>query len=168
MRQFILLGILVLALTPVTSECQVRLIIVGGLSQPNGDFTNQVNTGLHGRAGLQVGVPVFPVSLRGEGEIHQFSKPTGAENTTMLDGTLSAVLGLGGIGLQPYLLAGIGSYRLDPGGTEEAKTNRGFHGGFGVGIGALGFGGFAEIRLVNISGDTGNIRYIPVTLGLRF
>ena len=65
-------------------------------------------------------------------------------------------------------MAGIGSYRLDPGGTEEAKTNRGFHGGFGVGIGALGFGGFAEIRLVNISGDTGSIRYIPVTLGLRF
>ncbi|GIT52341.1 MAG: hypothetical protein Ct9H300mP15_25540 [Gemmatimonadota bacterium] len=57
-------------------------------------------------------MPVFPVSLRGEGEIHQFSKPTGAENTTMLDGTLSAVLGLGGIGLQPYLLAGIGSYPL--------------------------------------------------------
>ncbi|MBU00944.1 MAG: hypothetical protein CME14_06715 [Gemmatimonadetes bacterium] len=86
----------------------------------------------------------------------------------MLNGTLSAVLGLGGIGLQPYLLAGIGSYRLDAGGTEGAQTNRGFHGGFGVGIGALGFGGFAEIRLVSISGDTGNTRYIPVTLGLRF
>ena len=78
------------------------------------------------------------------------------------------ILGLGGIGLQPYLLAGIGSYRLDAGGTEEAQTNRGFHGGFGVGIGALGFGGFAEIRFVSISGDTRNIRYIPVTLGLRF
>ena len=64
MRQFILLVILVLSLTPVTSEGQVRLIIGGGLSQPNGDFTSQVNTGLHGRAGLQVGVPVFPVSLR--------------------------------------------------------------------------------------------------------
>ncbi|GIT52342.1 MAG: hypothetical protein Ct9H300mP15_25550 [Gemmatimonadota bacterium] len=38
MRQFILLAILVLALTPVTSEGQVRLIIGGGLSQPNGDF----------------------------------------------------------------------------------------------------------------------------------
>ncbi|MCH2464909.1 MAG: hypothetical protein MK237_03270, partial [Gemmatimonadetes bacterium] len=113
-------------------------------------------------------VPVFPVSPRGEGDIHQFSQPAGIENTTMLNGTLSAVLGLGGIGLQPYLLAGIGSYRLDTGGTEEVQTNRGIHGGFGVGIGALGFGGFAEIRFVSISLETGNTRYIPVTFGLRF
>ena len=150
-----LLAVLALASTPVISVGQVRLMVGGGLSQPNGDFADQANRGLHGRAGLQVGVPVFPVSLRGEGEIHQFSQPTGLENTTMLNGTLSAVLGLGGIGLQPYLLA-------------EVQINRGIHGGFGVGIGALGFGGFAEIRFVSISLETGNTRYIPVTLGLRF
>ena len=62
MRQFTLLAILVLALTPVTSVGQVRLIVGGGLCQPNGDFTDQVHTGLHGRAGLQVGIPVFPIS----------------------------------------------------------------------------------------------------------
>ena len=168
MRQLMLLAVLALASTPVISLGQVRLMVGGGLSQPHGDFADQANRGLHGRAGLQVGVPVFPVSLRGEGEIHQFSQPAGIENTTMLNGTLSAVLGLGGIGLQPYLLAGIGSYRLDTGGTEEVQTNRGIHGGFGVGIGALGFGGFAEIRFVSISLETGNTRYIPVTFGLRF
>ena len=168
MRKITLLTILALASTPVISRAQVRLLIGGGLSQPNGDFSEQVNTGLHGRVGLQVGVPVFPLSLRGEGEIHQFSKPTGAENTAMLNGALSAVLGLGGIGLQPYLLAGMGSYRLDTRSAELPETSRGIHGGFGVGIGALGFGGFAEVRFVSISGDSGNTRYIPVTLGLRF
>jgi len=168
MRKLTLLTILALALTPVICRAQVRLLIGGGLSQPNGDFSEQVNTGLHGRVGLQVGVPVFPLSLRGEGEIHQFSKPTGAKNTAMLNGALSAVLGLGGIGLQPYLLAGMGSYRLDSRSTELPETSRGIHGGFGVGIGALGFGGFAEIRFVSISGDIRKTRYIPVTLGLRF
>ena len=168
MRKLTLLTNLALALTPVICRAQVRLLIGGGLSQPNGDFSEQVNTGLHGRVGLQVGVPVFPLSLRGEGEIHQFSKPTGAKNTAMLNGALSAVLGLGGIGLQPYLLAGMGSYRLDSRSTELPETSRGIHGGFGVGIGALGFGGFAEIRFVSISGDIRKTRYIPVTLGLRF
>ena len=122
MRQLMLLAVLALASTPVISVGQVRLMVGGGLSQPHGDFADQANRGLHGRAGLQVGVPVFPVSLRGEGEIHQFSQPTGLENTTMLNGTLSAVLGLGGIGLQPYLLAGIGR------GTDKSRNSRWFRG----------------------------------------
>ena len=171
MRRLALLTVvLALALTPAAAEAQARLLIGGGLSQPSGDFADDVDSGLHGRVGLQVGVPVFPVSLRGEGELHQFSEKAGTDNTTtMLNGTLSAVLSLGGIGLSPYVIGGVGTYRLDSG-VADPVTNRGVHGGFGVSLGALGFGGFAEIRLVNISGTGGAdaTRFIPLTVGLRF
>ena len=47
-------------------------------------------------------------------------------------------------------------------------TSRGIHGGFGASIGALGFGGFVEVRLVNIDRPEGDLRYVPLTVGFRF
>ncbi len=166
MRRIAFLAALLLVL-PTAAESQTRLLVGAGLSTPNGDFSDAVDAGLHGRVGLQVGVPVFPVSARAEGELHRFGEKATDDNTTMLTGTLSAVLSLGGIGLSPYVIAGIGQYRID-GSVGDAITKNGIHGGFGVSLGALGVGGFAEIRLVSISSDVGNRRYIPVTVGLRF
>ena len=65
MRRLALLAVvLALALLPAIAEAQARLMIGGGLSQPSGDFADLVDSGLHGRVGLQVGVPVFPVAIR--------------------------------------------------------------------------------------------------------
>jgi hypothetical protein len=51
---------------------------------------------------------------------------------------------------------------------SDSDTETGFHGGFGVNLGALGFGGFAEIRFINVSTESAtNFRYIPVTVGIR-
>ena len=157
MRRIALLAVLALAL-PSSGDAQARLMVGGGLSTPNGDFGKRVDSGIHGRVGLQVGVPVFPVSLRGEGEVHSFTEATGDDKTQVIDGTLSLVLSLGGIGLTPYLIGGLGSYRVDDSGVADAVTSGGYHGGFGASIGALGLGGFAEVRLVNISGDDGDSR----------
>ena len=167
MRRFALLALLAIAFTPLGVEAQARLMIGGGLSQPTGDFGNDVDSGMHGRVGLQVGVPVFPLSLRGDGEFHKFSEASGVGDTKLLAGALSVVLSLGGIGISPYVLAGVGTYRVDNG-VDSPETDRGIHGGFGVSLGALGFGGFAEVRLVNIDGVAGKTRYIPLTVGLRF
>ncbi len=167
MRRIALLALVALAL-PGATNAQARLMVGGGISSPNGDFSDAVDTGVHGRVGLQVGVPAFPVSLRGEGEVHSFSEATGTEKAQLISGTISAVLSLGGIGLSPYILAGLGSYRYDDSTAADALTNGGYHGGFGASIGALGFGGFAEVRLVNINGDDGDRRYVAATFGFRF
>lgn len=163
---------LALATVPADATAQLRILLGGGLSQPAGDLSDQVDSGLHGRAGVEVGFPLFPLSFRGEGEIHRLPAATLADgNATLLNGSLSAVLSLGGIGVSPYALAGIGSYRLDYSsefGLGEAQTNTGYHAGFGVTLGILGFGGFLEARFVNVSADAGDTRYIPVTFGLRF
>ena len=157
-----------LALVPAHAEAQARLMVGGGLSQPAGDFGDAVDSGLHGRVGLQVGVPVFPVAVRADGEIGRFSLAAGDGDMTLLAGSFSGVLSLGGIGLQPYVLGGWGRYRFDTD-DGDAVTDGGIHGGFGVALGALGLGGFAEIRFVNVSteGDT-STRYFPLTVGIRF
>ena len=88
---------------------------------------------------------------------------------SILSGALSVVVTFPGIGLSPYVLGGIGSYRTSvdvSGSTPESDT--GIHGAFGVDIGALSFGGFAEVRLVNVStAGAGNRRVVSATLGVR-
>ena len=76
MRRIALLALVALAL-PAALNAQARLMVGGGISNPLGDFADAVDAGKHGRVGLQVGVPVFPVSVRAEGEVHSFSEATG-------------------------------------------------------------------------------------------
>jgi hypothetical protein len=70
------------------------------------------------------------------------------------------------VGLVPYLLGGVGAYRTSAEGADAVSDN-GFHAAFGVNIGAIGFGGFGEVRLVNVNGDGGDARFVTATLGLR-
>jgi hypothetical protein len=165
----ILLAALVLLSAPVAVEAQVRLMAGAGLSTPIGDFGDVAEAGWHGMAGLQLGVPAIPVALRADGAYHSFGQAPANPSSSMLSGTLNLVLSLPGVGLVPYILAGVGKYRttVDLAGVEPVSDN-GFQGAFGVNIGALGFGGFGEVRLVNVSqSGGGNARFVSATLGLR-
>ncbi len=163
MRRITLLSAFVFLLIPASVEAQPRLMIGGGLSNPTGDFSDVAGSGFHGRAGLQIGVPAFPLAVRADGEYHSFGEEDPALGKySILDGTLSAVLSLGGIGLSPYVLAGIGAYRVS---TDilDGSSQTGYHGGFGVSLGALGFGGWVELRYVKIE----DLKYIPISVGIR-
>jgi hypothetical protein len=154
MRRFALMVATAAFLLPSAAEAQMpRLMVGGGLSNPIGDFADEAEPGYHALAGVQVGVPAFPLAGRLEGAYHSFGESDAGVKTKVLSGTLSVVLSLGGVGLTPYFLAGLGRYRVDQD-TEvldlDPVHETGFHGGFGVDIGALGFGGFAEIRVVQI------------------
>jgi len=157
------------ATLPATGTAQVRLLGGVGLSRPFGDFGDAAESGWHGLAGLQVGVPAIPVQLRADGSYHSFGAPSGQPASSVLGGAGSLVINLPGVGLVPYILGGVSQYRVSvdaPG--VDAVTDNGYHGAFGVNIGALGFGGFAEIRVANISQSGGsNARFVAVTLGLR-
>lgn len=168
MRRMILLAALVLLSAPATVSAQVRLMAGAGFSSPIGDFGDVAEPGWHGMAGLQLGVPAIPVALRADGGYHSFGQAAGNPSSSMLSGALSLVLNLPGVGLVPYILGGVGSYRtsVDVSGSS-AVSDGGFHGAFGVNIGALGFGGFGEVRLVNVSQSGGNARFVTATLGLR-
>jgi hypothetical protein len=170
MRRFVITAIAAGFLLPAAADAQLpRVLAGGGLSNPIGDFSDEADPGYHGRLGLQLGAPAFPLAGRVEGEYHAFGQPEGGVKTTVLNGTLNVVVELQGTGLTPYFLAGVGRYRIqrEIGAMEATGTETGFQGGFGVNVGALGFGGFLEIRVVQINGDGGDIRYYPVSVGFR-
>jgi opacity protein-like surface antigen len=171
MRRFMLAAVLAGFLIPAAAEAQrPRIMAGGGLSTPTGDFNEAAEVGYHGRLGLQMGGPAFPLAGRLEGEYHSFGQTTGLPKYKVLNGALSAVLELEGTGITPYFLAGIGRYRVDADVTgldTDPVTETGFQGGFGVNIGAVGFGGFAEFRVIQINMEGDAIRYFPVSVGFR-
>jgi hypothetical protein len=168
MRRHLLLVIVALAvgLLPAAGAAQVRLLAGAGLSTPIGHFGDAADPGWHLGGGLQLTVPSIPVALRGDGAYHSFGQASPTPKTSMLSGALSLVVTLPGVGLEPYFLGGIGAYRTSIKGSDPS-SNRGFHGAFGVNIGGLGFGGFAEVRLVSVNGDGGHSRFVTATVGVR-
>ncbi|MDA0329766.1 MAG: outer membrane beta-barrel protein [Gemmatimonadetes bacterium] len=170
MRALLVIALASAVLLPTGVEAQPRLMLGGGISSPNGDFSASAEAGYHLQVGLQVGIPTLPVGFRADGGIHRMGQGNAAlVRTQILVGSLSGVLTLPGIGLSPYLLAGVGSYQTEAGliGASEKMTETGYHGGFGVNIGAGGLGAFAEIRFVQIKSDTQTTRFIPMTFGIR-
>lgn len=169
MRRILFAAALAVFLLPSLAEAQMpRFMAGGGISTPTGDFNDVAGIGYHGRLGVQLGAPAFPMAGRLEGEYHSFGQEGSLPKVNVLNGALSAVLSLEGVGITPYFLAGIGRYRvdIDVAGSDPA-TETGFHGGFGVNIGAIGPGGFAEFRVVQINTEGDKVRYFPLSVGLR-
>jgi hypothetical protein len=166
MRRHLLLAVSIAILVPSAAAAQPRILVGGGITSPNGDFSNVAGTGYHVRAGIEIVIPTLPVSIRGDGDYHRLAEANPAfDRSNVLDGALSVVFTLPGVGLSPYLLGGLGQYRLESGalGLSQAVTESGFHGGFGARMGTL----FVEIRYVQVNSEPGRSRYIPVTVGLR-
>jgi hypothetical protein len=159
---------------PRPASAQVHFLIGGGLSSPSGDFGNAADVGYQGRAGIQIGFPVFPLSFRAEGELDRFSLKAGSGHATIGAGTASAILSLGGVGVSPYVIAGIGTYRTSATATvlgvqvSTHATDVGYHIGLGVKAGFMGFGLFGEARFVDIATSGSHTRYFPITVGLSF
>jgi hypothetical protein len=168
MRRLFVIAVFLLV-APAAVEAQPRMMVGGGFTAPSSDLSNTAEPGYHLMAAIQVGIPTLPVSFRGDGAFHRMSSPdVDMVGARVLAGSLSLVFTLPGVGLQPYLLGGIGSYRVETGPTDltTAVTKNGYHGGFGVVVGGLGFGAFAEVRFIQINTDS-KARMIPLTLGIR-
>ena len=155
---------------PIAAQPSLR--VGGGISSPNGRMGDFLGSGYHGRVMLNLGVPVAPVSLRFEGAMHRFNASgTDAGEMDQLNGTLGAEVTLGLAGIEPYLFVGWGKYRQEYSadfGPGDSQTHPGYHAGFGVEAGILGLGGFVEVRIVNVSRDISDSRYVPLTVGIRF
>ncbi len=170
MRRHLLLPALLLLVIPQAADAQLRVLLGGGFSAPSGSLGDQADPGFHAQAGLQVTIPTLPLALRGDGGVHSLASAIPDVSATQITaGSLSLVYFLPGIGLEPYLLGGYGSYRTKAGsvGAEQTVTENGYHGGFGVAVGGTGLSGFAEVRYVRMD-EPQSRRMIPFTVGLRF
>jgi len=170
MRRTVPLTMLAALLLPGAVEAQPRFSVAAGVTAPTGDLSDVAEAGYHGQVGLSVRIPTLPLGLRGDGFFHRLgAADVAVEDTQVLGGTLSIVYHLPGIGLVPYLLAGLGAYQVEAGpvGVAETVNDTGFHGGFGVDVGTGSVGAFAEIRYIQIGGESTTRRLIPLTFGLR-
>jgi hypothetical protein len=165
-RTIVVAFTLAILVAPSVAAAQPRMMAGAGMSTPLGDFGEVAGVGWHAAAGLQLGFPTIPIAIRADGGYHSFGEESGASKTSMLAGALSAVVTLPGVGIVPYFLGGVGMYRTSMDGFE-AVSDPGFHGAFGVNIGQLGFGGFGEVRFVNVNGDGGDSRFVTATVGFR-
>ena len=168
MRRLVVLLALIAAV-PTAAQAQPRLMGGVGFTAPTGDISDAADPGYHVRAALRVGIPTTPLSLQADGTYHKLGTASATfADTQVLSGALSAVFTLPGIGMQPYVLGGLGTYRVKSGpvGVPVTSTETGYHGGFGVTLGGLGFGGFAELRFIQINGPV-KTRLIPLTFGFR-
>jgi len=166
LRTLLLAVPLALSLAPAVAHAQPRLMGGVGLSTPFGDLADNTEVGWHALAGLQLGFPTLPVALRADGAYHSLGEASGSPKTSLLSGHLSLVVLLPGVGLRPYLLGGVGMHRKSVDG-QDAVSDPGLHGAFGVDIGALGFGGFGEARVVSVGREGGDDRFVTFTVGFR-
>lgn len=169
MSRTLLFAAAVLAVAPQAASAQPSVLVGGGITSPTSTFTDVASSGYHARLAAEIGIPTLPVSIRFDGDYHRLSEAGPAfDPSSVWGGALDVVFALPGVGLTPYLLGGIGRYRVSsgPAGLAAPVIYSGFNGGFGVGLGSLAFGGFVEIRYVQLERGSG-VRYIPLTVGLR-
>ena len=167
MRRPALLAIALFLLLPAATQAQIRLLGGVGVTNPFGDLRDVSSVGWRAMGGIELGIAALPVQFRADGGYDSFGQKGSNPQTSILSGALSLVVNFPGIGLSPYVLGGLGTYRTSVDGVDPF-SNRGIHGAFGVDIGAVGSGGFAEVRYVSVKtdGDT-NQRFVTATLGLR-
>jgi hypothetical protein len=165
---------IVTAPVAVQAQGSVKFGIAAGATFPTGDAGDSYDWGYH-VAGSITGRPMAsPVGIRGEIMYHQLTGKDDAligklDNANIIGGLINAELAMGGVGIKPYLIGGIGWYRLDFGEGIDSQNKFGFNAGAGLDFGLAGFSSFIEARYhsVQTEGDS-NLSIVPVTFGLRF
>jgi hypothetical protein len=165
-----------LAFSAADAQAQIGFSIGAGPSFAMGDFGDNVDMGYHAKVAASFSIPLLPIGLQAEGMWNRFdmSDVNGVEvdgHAQILNGSLNAVINLPTPGITPYIIGGVGYYNLK----EETPLGEGdfndfgINAGVGVRLGLVGLGGvFAEARLNNVFTEGDAVRFIPVTLGIRF
>ncbi len=182
-RRFLALAALAVGLaTPAHAQSPFRLGLSIGPSFPTGDLSDTHEWGYHITGSISGRPMLSPIGLRGE---VMYNSVTGKDITigpiteenddaSLIAGLVNVEAGLGGVGLRPYLIGGVGYYSFDSGGEDSDRVGRfGINGGAGLSFGLAGFSAFAEARYHSIFTDEdedggANFRFIPISVGFKF
>jgi opacity protein-like surface antigen len=87
-----------------------------------------------------------------------------------ISGALNAIVGMGGIGVKPYLSGGLGIYngKAEAFGEEATETSVGLNGGVGLEFSLTGMSTFLEARYIHIFTEEEATQIIPITFGILF
>jgi opacity protein-like surface antigen len=161
----------VMSASVVEAQSPIRFGLAGGLSMPQGDLGNAFKSGFHGQVMLGFGMMMLPVKLRADLSYHSLGfegTGVGDNDLRVINGALNAIVGMGGIGVKPYVTGGVGFYNSKFG-DGEAANDFGLNGGVGLEFSLTGMSTFLEARYVKVfvEGD-GSFALVPVTFGIMF
>jgi hypothetical protein len=151
----------------------------GGIGFPSGTFDDAAKTGWHGLAAISFVPNGSPVGIQFDGQYQQY-KLDGFTDTKerFLIGTGNVVFKFKTSEestFRPYILGGGGVYNFkqtgsaDPGQVLEGGTTKfGLNAGAGFDFKAGAVGLFVEGRFHDVFSSGDNLKFIPITLGIRF
>jgi len=148
----------------------VQLGVALGGAIPLSDFGKSFNTGFNFTGTVGINPAGMPVGFRIDAAYNQF----GAKGTTNVNAKIAGVSGnvvlsMAGAQMTPYLIGGVGYYRVSSSLTGTvASNNFGFNAGAGLQIPLSGFATFIEARYNRISENGGSTSFVPVTVGVMF
>jgi hypothetical protein len=164
---------------PLEAQGGISFGLGGGVSLPEGDLADGVNTGWHGLATAELADPMHPWGLRLDVAYNRFSFSDETEiavggegNQTAGSATLGVLYRLPRVTspLQVYVIGGLGAYytecSLGPG--CESRVRYGWNYGLGAKFFFLGLENFVEIRGHRTKSQSIDVHYFPITLGVMF
>lgn len=156
------------------SDRLVTLGVSGGVSLPNGDYTEGLESGYTLAGHLYLKPGTF-TSLRFRGDVSFDKWNAEAENAgsfRSLGFVVNAMYEFPTAStsiVRPYLLGGLGAFNTEASDADsDSDTNLGLQVGGGLNFALSGFTTFAEAKFVNVFTDGSSLRYIPITFGVRF
>ena len=173
MKRGILLSALLAVLTlPAEAQRPLTLNLAGGMTQPVGAFGDATSTGWHALAGIGLSTLMQPIGLRLDVAHNRFTAESVGPDQGVTSATLNVTyrLPMTNSPISPYAITGAGAYRFECFGDIDcgSTTRFGWNAGLGAKFIALGFRGFLESRFHAVNADAGNVRFVPVTIGLTF
>jgi hypothetical protein len=163
-----------LAISPIYGQ-GAQFSLGGGVGIPLGTYDDVVKLGWQATAAISFVPRGLPFGIQIDGTLAQFSDETPLDiKSQLIFSTASAIYHFGSAndaGLHPYLIGGGGVYRskatgsdAPEGSTTEFGINLGA--GFDFTVGAAGL--FLESRWHNVLVEGDNLKFLPLTLGIRF
>jgi hypothetical protein len=165
---------IVMSATVAEAQSPIRFGLAGGLSLPTGEDKDLFESGFHGQVMLGFGMMALPVKLRADLSYHSFGGKEdvlGADSDLrIISGAVNAIVGMGGIGVKPYLSGGLGMYngKVEAFGTDDSSTEFGLNGGIGLEFSLTGMSTFIEARYIHIFTEDEATQIIPITFGIMF
>lgn len=170
-------GVIFAGLLATTRAAQAQgaeFSLGGGVSIPSGTFADGFKTGWHGLGAVSFVPPGSPVGFQIDGAYNQFKSDFSGSDAKLqlISGTANVVYKFKTAEtsrFRPYLIGGGGVYNAKPKNPDgNGQTKFGFNAGAGFDIKAGAVGLFAEGRFHDVFTDGDNLRYIPITVGIRF
>ena len=165
------LAVALAAPAALQAQSPLKFGLTAGATFPQGDAGDAFDWGYHFAGHVTAKPMLSPVGVRAELMYHSLAAKEetgfGDENLGVLAGLVNAEVGLGGVGVKPYLIGGLGFYRSTFA-DFDAETDFGFNIGAGLDFGLAGFSAFAEARYHSIQTEGESTNIIPVSFGIRF